>query len=122
MSKAQFLKDNLRPGEIYAGLILGQNGEQDYHLILLPGEAERVTWAQAKDFAKKAGGALPDRRELRLLWGNAKQEFKPEWYWSSEQRASYSDYAWLQHFTDGNQYDGRKGYANRARAVRRLAI
>jgi hypothetical protein len=80
MSKAQFLKENMKPGESYAGLILGQNGEADYHLFIIPGEAEKVTWAKAKEWAKKAGGDLPTRREQRVLFANAKQEFKPEWY------------------------------------------
>ena len=48
MSKAQFLKDNLKPGEVYAGLILGQNGEKDYHLILLPQTVPSTTWQKAK--------------------------------------------------------------------------
>lgn len=122
MSNSQFLKDNLQPGEVYAGLILGQNGEADYHLILLPGEAESVTWAKAKTFVKKAGGALPDRRELRLLWVNAKQEFQPNWYWSSEEHASSADYAWMQDFGNGGQSHGHKDYTYRARAVRRLPI
>ena len=122
MSDLQALKDNLNPGEVYAGLILGQNGEADYHLILLPGEAESVTWAKAKAFAKKAGGTLPDRRELRLLWVNAKQEFQPNWYWSSEQHASYSDCAWMQLFLSGGQDFDRKDFTFRARAVRRLPI
>jgi hypothetical protein len=122
MSKAQFLQQNLKPGEVYAGLILGQNGEADYHLILLPGEAQSVTWAKAKVFAEKAGGALPNRRELRLLWVNAKQEFTPNWYWSSEEHASDSGYAWMQAFDDGNQDDHRKYGTYRARAVRRLPI
>lgn len=122
MSKAQFLKDNLGLGEVYAGLILGQNGEADYHLILLPGEANNVTWSKAKEFAKNAGGTLPDRRELRLLWVNAKREFKPEWYWSGEEHASGSDYAWMQAFYYGNQSSYRKDSTYRARAVRRLAI
>jgi len=122
MSKAQFLKDNLKAGEVYAGIIIGQNGGADYHLILLPGEAERVTWAKAKTFAEKSGGVLPNRRELRLLWVNAKQEFSLNWYWSSEEHASFSDFAWMQDFRYGDQYYYHKGLTDRARAVRRLPI
>lgn len=63
MSKTQFFADNLKFGEIYAGLVLGQNGAPDYHLILLPGEAERINWTDANAWAKKAGGEfeLADR-------------------------------------------------------------
>lgn len=122
MSKAQFLKDNLRPGEVYAGLLLGQNGEKDYHLILLPQTVPSTTWQKAKAWAKGVGGSLPDRRELRLLWVNAKQQFEDAWYWSSETHASDSDYAWMQFFDYGFQSSGRKVSSYRARAVRRLAI
>ena len=123
MSKAQFLKDNLQPGEVYAGLILGEGGEKDYHLILLPQTVPSTTWQKAKAWAKSVGGALPDRRELRLLWVNAKQEFEDAWYWSSETHASLSDCAWMQDFGSGSQHGyGRKDTTFRARAVRRLAI
>lgn len=46
----------------------------------------------------------------------------PAWYWSGEQHASSSDYAWIHDFDDGNQYDLNKSLEGRARAVRRLVI
>jgi len=113
---------SLMPGEHYAGIIIGQNGGADYHLILLPGEAERVTWAKAKTFAKDAGGDLPTRREQSLLYANCKEQFEGAWYWSSEEHASDSDCAWMQGFGVGDQDGYRKGHASRARAVRRLPI
>lgn len=122
MSKAQFLKENLKLGEVYAGLVLGQNGEADYHLILLVGETGGVTHQQAHAWAKEQGGELPNRRELRLLWVNAKDQFKADWYWSSEQPATGSDYAWVQNFYDGSQGYSRKDSTLRARAVRRLPL
>lgn len=112
----------LMPGEHYAGLIVGKEGEASYHLILLPGEAESVNWANAKKFAANSGGELPSRREQALLYANCKEQFAGAWYWSSEQRASDSAYAWMQIFSNGYQSDHRKGCALRARAVRRLAI
>ena len=36
-----FLK--LAPGEIYAGLILGKDGQHDYHVVLLPDDAGSST-------------------------------------------------------------------------------
>lgn len=122
MSKAQFLKENQKTGEVYAGLILGQDGEKDYHLFILPGEAERVTFAQAQDWAKKAGGDLPNRREQRVLFANAKAAFQPALYWSGEKHASVSDYAWVQDFDSGGQGSGNAYTQLRARAVRRLFI
>ncbi|MGO4308240.1 hypothetical protein, partial [Cupriavidus sp. RAF12] len=75
----------LRAGELYAGLILGKDGEPGYHLILLPGEMEDKKWEQAKEWASSVGGELPTRREQSLLYANLGEEFKHEWYWSGTQ-------------------------------------
>ena len=109
-------------GGIYAGIARGDNGAPDYHLILLPDEADEVTWTDAKEWAEKAGGALPSRREQSLLFANLKDLFKPEWYWSCEQHASDPDYAWLQNFSYGYQTCYYVGSKFRARAVRRFPI
>jgi hypothetical protein len=122
MSKAQWIKDNLKAGEEYAGISLGKDGAPDQHLILLPGEAEQVSWKDAIKWAAKAGGELPTRREQSLLCANLKEHFQPRWYWSSEQYAPGPDYAWRQDFSDGGQDGSDKSYAGRARAVRRLLV
>lgn len=121
-AKAQFLTDNLREGELYAGLLLGKNGDPDIHVILLPGKAEKLSWDQAKQFAAHAGGELPTRREQSLLFANLKEEFDPYWHWSSEQHPSYPSDAWFQGFHDGGQSFSHKSDGGRARAVRRLII
>jgi hypothetical protein len=120
--KARWIAENLKEGELYAGLILGADGEPDHHLILLPGAAEDVTWAAAKEFATSVGGELPTRREQALLYANLKHEFEPHWYWSSEQHAAYDGFAWVQHFYNGCQNLSSKSASLRARAVRRLII
>ena len=112
----------LKPGEEYAGLIVGKDGEASYHLILLPNQATGINWADAKAFAEKQGGELPTRREQSLLFANLKEQFEGEYYWSSEQYASDSDYAWFQGFGNGNQHHYTTNNKLRARAVRRLAI
>ena len=121
-AKAQWIKENLKEGEEYSGLIVGKDGEPDYHVFLRPGEAEAVTWADAKAFAKKAGGDLPTRREQSLLFANLQEHFKQSWYWSGEQHAAYSASAWSQHFYTGDQSYGDIDSKLRARAVRRLTI
>jgi len=118
--KAKYLASNLKKGEAYAGLILGKNGEPDYHLVLLPGEASAVNWANAKAFAKKAGGELPNRCEQSLLFANLKEEFKGDWYWSNTLHASDASSAWCQGFSFGTQLSRHIGSQCRARAVRRL--
>jgi hypothetical protein len=120
--KASYLAANLKKDESYAGLILGKNGEPDYHLVLLPGDVDDVTWDQAKAFAKKAGGELPTRREQSLLFANLKEEFKKRTYWSGEAYASDARYAWCQYFGHGVQYSYHTYDQLRARAVRRLPI
>ena len=110
----------LQHGEHYAGLVLdAQTGAPSHHLILLPGEAEDVTWQQAKDWAAGQRGELPTRQEQALLYANLKREFSATWYWSVEQ---YSDsYAWPQYFDGGTQdFLSDKSYEARARAVRRF--
>jgi hypothetical protein len=112
----------LQPGEHYAGIILSADGKPSHHLILLPGDVDDVTWAQAKEFAEKAGGELPTRREQALLFANLKDQFEERYYWSGAQHASYDDYAWTQHFGYGTQILSSKSAELRARAVRRLTI
>jgi len=121
-AKTAFLASILKAGEEYAGIILGKNGDPDHHLILLPGEAESVNWNNAKEFAAKAGGELPTRREQSLLYANLKECFQESAYWSGEQHAAYADYAWYQHFDEGYQSFSSKLSTLRARAVRRVAI
>jgi hypothetical protein len=112
----------LSTGERYAGLILGETPADDYHLILLPGDAEKVNWSDAGKWAAEQGGELPTRREQSLLFANLKGEFQSAWYWSCQQHEEESGWAWCQGFTSGFQsYDAKLSHC-RARAVRRLSI
>lgn len=112
---------NLRHGERYAGIMLDDEGNPDYHLVLLPGEAEAIQWEDAKKWAADRDGELPTRREQPLLFANLKGEFKEAAYWSG-QRYEDERYAWYQLFFNGNQYYNFTSTELRARAVRRLAI
>lgn len=100
----------------------------DYHLFVHADERDSIKWQPALDWAKelKADGhsdfALPTRKEQAVLFGNVPELFKPEWYWTSEQHAEVSDWAWVQGFGNGGQSLNRKGNDFRARAVRRLII
>jgi hypothetical protein len=110
----------LAAGELYAGLLFDANGTPTHHLILLPGQAEDVTWQAAKDWAAGIGGELPTRQEQSLLFTNLKHEFEARYHWSGEQ---YSDsHAWCQVFGDGSQGSCGKSAELRARAVRRLSV
>ena len=117
---------NLAPGEHYAGLVIGKDGEPSYHLVLLPGQADDITWGKAMEWASKQGGdsvaSLPTRREQALLYANLKEEFEERAYWSCEAHESESGWAWFQYFNLGYQLDGYRLNELRARAVRRLVI
>jgi hypothetical protein len=110
----------LQPGERYAGFLLDDAGLVSHHLVLLPGEAEKVTWTDACAWAAKAGGELPTRREQSLLFANLKGEFQPRWYWSGEAYEEDGSFAWDQTFDNGGQISEHKSYEGRARAVRRV--
>jgi len=112
---------HLAIGERYAGILLAKDGEPSHHLIMLPGEAESHTWADAQVWATEAGGGLPTRCEQALLYANLKDQFQPEWYWACELHSN-ERYAWAQDFYDGGQDYGGVDGELRARAVRRLEI
>lgn len=113
----------LQPGEHYAGLIVGKDGEPSYHLVLMAGApTDDLNWKAATDWAARVGGALPTRREQSLLFANLKEQFEERWYWSCEQHASAAGSAWSLYINNGNQYSVHIGSELRARAVRRVAI
>lgn len=110
----------LKPGEIYAGILLNEDGTPGHHLILLPGDNADADWQTQMDWAKSIGGELPDRREQSLLFANCKQHFESAWYWSGEEFSLTS--AWCKGFYYGDLSNDRKTDESRARAVRRLII
>lgn len=107
---------------IYAGVMRGRNGAPDYHLLVHPDDKSAINWTDAKAWASDLGCELPFRAEQSLLFANVPELFERDWYWSSEEHASNSDYAWVQNFNDGNQSYYHKGVESRARAVRRFEI
>ena len=112
----------LNDGEHYAGILLGKDGAPSHHLILLPGDNDDLPWKEAMEWAKSIDGALPSRREQALLYANLPEQFKPKYYWSEEQHASGSNYAWVQDFGNGFQDCDYEDNSCRARAVRRSVI
>ena len=116
----QIIIPTLAKGEHYAGIIITQ-GKPSHHLVLLPKDI-KADWAKAKAWAAEQGGELPTRREQAVLFANAPDQFKPDWYWSAEQHAASSGYAWYQYFSYGTQYYNSIDSKLRARSVRRLII
>lgn len=114
------IQDMLREGESYAGLILGKNGDADYHLILLGEEASDVSWPIARDWAGERQGELPNRRELALLFANQREQFERAWYWSSEHHDTRPQLVWGQNFASGIQTVYGRPFRGHARAIRRV--
>jgi hypothetical protein len=115
-------------GGIYAGIARGRDGAPDYHLIVGPEFDGQLDWDAAGKWASAltlhghSDFALPFRKEQALSFANVPELFKPEYYWSCEQHASYSNNAWTQSFNNGYQGNWSKDTRLRARAVRRLVI
>jgi hypothetical protein len=121
-SKQKFLASILKKGELYAGIILGKDGEPDYHLILLAREEVYANWEAAKHFASTVGGELPTRREQYVLFANLREEFKGHYYWTGDLRSSNSDFAWCHNFYGGGESNYSKHIMLKARAIRRVVI
>ena len=118
----QFSIPALNEGEVYAGAVFGPDG-RGHHVILLPETKPECKWKDAMEFAAAAGGDLPSRIELQMLYHHAKSHFDKDWYWSNETYEFNDAYAWCQHFYYGGQSIYRKDSNHcRARAVRRLII
>lgn len=109
--------------EIYAGILLGKNGEPDQKIFVLSDEpATALTWEVAMAWAKSLDASLPTKRELALLYANVPELFENECYWSSEQSASFDGIAWSKPFGYGGQYYDGNDSELRARAVRRVPV
>ncbi|MFC5547395.1 DUF1566 domain-containing protein [Massilia aerilata] len=114
------IQEMLKEGEDYAGLILGKDGEADYHLVLLPDDVSDVSWPTAREWAGSQEGDLPTRRELALLFANLRERFDRVWYWSSEQHDTRPQLVWGQNFASGIQTVYGRPFRGHARAVRRI--
>ena len=112
-------------GGIYMGIIRGDDGAPDYHLIVGPEADKELNWKNAMAHAAKveADGhkdfVLPTRYELALCFANRCELFEKDWYWSSSQGADDSSLAWLQGFGFGYQVWLHESDSSRARVVRR---
>ena len=113
----------LHPGEQYAGLVLKDDGTPLHHLVRMTVPAPaRLSWQDAKDWASKAGGELPTRCEMSLIYAHCRAHVEPEWHWSGEAFEADTASAWSCHLGDGFQSTHLKSYENDAIAVRRIPI
>jgi hypothetical protein len=97
----------LNEGESWVGFIVNVDGTKSEHIIKLPGEFDgKGTWEEVSAWAKSIGGELIDPVEGSLMFAtpSIKDQLKKEAYWTREQRAADSAYAWCQNFENGAQY------------------
>ncbi|MFK3741048.1 DUF1566 domain-containing protein [Massilia sp. TN1-12] len=120
--KDQWLAENMKDGELYAGIVLGTEGSPDYHLVLLPNQATDVNWSAARQWAFMREAALPTRRELALLFANRRDHFDRIWYWADEEHDTRPQLVWGQNFASGIQTVYGKPFRGAACAVRRIEI
>jgi hypothetical protein len=115
-------------GGVFAGVVRGAEGQSDYYLIVGPEAPSKLEWRAANEWADTvehlgfADFTIFSRREQAICFGNVPELFQKEWYWSSEQPAAYSNFAWAQFFLYGYQGYYFKDDDYRARAVRRVPI
>ena len=111
----------LKKGEVYKGIIVDESGKPLRHVIELFGAHGSADWKKAGELAKKAGYALPGKREGALL--RASDPFgQSGWFWLAEQYEGGADYAWAQSFYSGCQDLYRKGNSFRVRLVRVVVV
>jgi len=113
---------SIAENETYIATLFDANAQQGYHLILLPGDADDANYETQLAWAQSIGGDLPNRVEQALLWQKARDQFKPDAYWSNERHHKNTSCAWVQGFHYGVQLSLRIYDEWRARAVRRSVI
>ncbi|MDA8092312.1 MAG: DUF1566 domain-containing protein [Betaproteobacteria bacterium] len=65
---------------------------------------------------------FPLQTQAELFQDGGAEAFEPSWYWTSTRHIAYSESAFYQSFSGGNQYYYYASYKLRARLVRRLII
>ncbi len=82
----------------------------------------QMTWDEAQEYCASLGDGwrLPTKEELNLMYTNLKMAglggFSGARLWSSSQ--NYSNDAWVQYFSYGDQYNYNKNYDSSVRACR----
>jgi hypothetical protein len=99
-------------GGTFQGILTLPSGTHVAVVLLADKPDSELNWADAKKWAESVGGELPARPAAALLFANAKNQFEPEWHWTSEAYGGSS--AWIQHFGNGLQLTGHVATASTA--------
>lgn len=107
-------------GGVFIGLTTAKDGTH-YAVTLLADKPEgELTWKKAGAWAESVGGVLPTRPVAALAFATSKDLFEPTWHWTADEYNG-SD-AWYLYFHLGYQFNLRKDYELRARAVRLIQV
>jgi hypothetical protein len=106
----------LKKDLIYVGVMLDEKGGH-YHLLAKDKDEEGLfTWYESvKD---RGEFVCPTSKELNLMRTISEALGMTDWYWASTEY--YNSGAWVQRFSDGNQYNVVKYNIYRLRCVRRV--
>jgi hypothetical protein len=98
--------------------------KQTLKFEVYPKDLGEHNWEDAKKLCEDLGDGwrLPTREELHLMWVNRESigGFAAAYYWSSSENRN--NYAWLQNFNNGLQYDYYKSHTTFVRGVRDITI
>lgn len=114
-------------GGIFSGITTLKDGAH-VAVVLLPRNADWVTWKKAAAWAADQGGQLPTRAMAVLLYANCKSHLRPAWHWTADElqddTGDKSDvvYAWHCDFRYGYQTNRQKIAEGAAVAVRLIPI
>ena len=109
-------------GGTFVGITMLADGKL-YAIVQLDAKPpKRLTWKKAMEWAASVGGCLPSRPVAALMFALAKDLLTPDWYWTSEQFAEDTDYAWCCDFYDGFQGYYRQRSDGCAVAVRMIPL
>jgi len=106
-------------GGHFAGVTTQADGTH-VAVVLLPGQASDIEWANATEWAAQLGGVPPTRPIAALLFANLKAHLKPQWHWTSDEYDA--SYAWVCDFDRGTQIILRKSFEGSAVAVRCIPL
>lgn len=107
-------------GGSFQGILTLPSGAHVAVVLLADKPDDELNWADAKKWAESVGGELPARPAAAMLFANAKDQFEPEWHWTSE--AYSGSNAWIQNFGYGGQDASHVGNDYCARAVRMIPL
>lgn len=111
-------------GGIFRGIVPSKDGAPDRLLFEHTETFAKANWQAQKDAAAALDVdghkdfELPDEVEAAVIYGVAKADHEPYWYWLRTQPAEDPSSAWLQDFYHGGQGWLLQYHVYRARAVR----